>query len=121
MAVMGPFEVIVVVVLALQSVFVLMVFRRAAARRDTVAPVAEELRAGREEASTAARALREEVSNGLRLTHDTIVRTIGEMGQIQKSQLDAVAGRLRELSDSQQQQIERLRVRLSSVSPLMRL
>jgi DNA recombination protein RmuC len=71
--------------------------------------IREEFRVGREESSKAARELREEVAASLKSTADTIVRTIGEMGTQQKSQLEAVTTQLKELMDMNQSRIEKLR------------
>ncbi|MEA1949021.1 MAG: DNA recombination protein RmuC [Thermodesulfobacteriota bacterium] len=71
--------------------------------------VREELRLGREESAAAAKDLREEVSAGQKLSMDTMVRTIGEMGKSQNHQLNSIARRIQELTESNRTGIEKLR------------
>jgi len=66
----------------------------------------EELRQGREESSQAARDLREEVAQVLKLASDTTVRTIGELSSAQKIQLDYVVAQMKSLNDVSQKQLE---------------
>jgi DNA recombination protein RmuC len=58
----------------------------------------EELRAAREEAGRGARELRGEVAAGLKAQADTVVRTVGELGQQQRAQLDGLAAQVRQLT-----------------------
>lgn len=76
--------------------------------------VRDELRAGREEARSAAKDLREEVSAGLRATNDTLSKTLDSMGKIQQIQLEGMTTQLRELSESNQGALERIRSTLDS-------
>ncbi len=76
--------------------------------------VREELRSGREEATKAARELREEVTGGLNSVADTIARTMGEMGNLQKVQLEAVNKQIKDLTDTNQSRIDALRATLDS-------
>ena len=46
--------------------------------------VRDELRTGREEARSAAKELREEVSGGLRSTSDTLSKTLESMGKVRQ-------------------------------------
>jgi DNA recombination protein RmuC len=71
--------------------------------------VREELRLGREESARAAKDLREEVSGGQKLSMDTMVRAIGEMGKSQNDQLNSIARRIQELTESNRTGIEKLR------------
>jgi DNA recombination protein RmuC len=71
--------------------------------------VREELRAGREEARTAAKELREEVSAGLKSTNDTLFKTLDSMGKIQQTQLEGMTKQLKELTDSNQSALDRIR------------
>ncbi len=65
--------------------------------------VREEQRVGREEASGAARALREEVTSGFAASAETIRRT-----------LEAVGAQLKGLTDSNEQRLERMRATLDA-------
>ncbi|MFP8877100.1 MAG: DNA recombination protein RmuC, partial [Myxococcota bacterium] len=69
----------------------------------------EELRVGREEASRAGRELREEVGTSLKSTTDSVTRTMGELGKLQKGQLEAVTGQVKDLAETNHQRIDRLR------------
>lgn len=71
--------------------------------------VREELLKGREEASNNARALREEVSNNIKLMGDTIVKRMGELANLQKSQLDIFASQLSNLSDITEKRLDKMR------------
>lgn len=71
--------------------------------------VREELLKGREEASNNARALREEVNNNIKLMGDTIVKHMGELANLQKSQLDIFASQLSNLSDITEKRLDKMR------------
>jgi len=71
--------------------------------------VRDELRLGREESSRASKNLREEVSAGQKLSLDTMIRTIGEMGKSQNEQLNSIAKRIQDLTESSRMGIEKLR------------
>jgi len=68
-----------------------------------------EMRTGREEAAKASRDLREEVSAAQKSSMDTLVRTIVEVGKSQGTQLESIARRIQELTDSNELRIEKLR------------
>lgn len=71
--------------------------------------VRDELRTGREEARTAGKELREEVSAGLKSTNDTLSKTLDGMGKIQQTQLEGMTKQLKELTDSNQGALDRIR------------
>ncbi len=71
--------------------------------------VREELRTGRGESAQSSRDLREEVSAAQKSSVDTLVKTIGEMGKSQGGQLEAIARRTQELTESNEARIEKLR------------
>ena len=75
--------------------------------------VRDELRLGREEASKAGRDLREEVSGSLKNTATSVTQTMGELGKLQKGQLEGVTQQVKDLTEAHQQQIERLREALN--------
>lgn len=68
-----------------------------------------DLRTGREEARTAGKELREEVSAGLKSTNDTLSKTLESMGKIQQTQLEGMTKQLKELTDSNQGALDRIR------------
>jgi DNA recombination protein RmuC len=102
---------VVIGLLVLCTVLLIVVtwrlFRRG--RDETEHAVREEMRGQREESLKAARELREEVGGGFKSASDTIVKTVGEMGNLQKAQLEAVAKQLKDLTDTNQSGIDSLR------------
>ena len=76
--------------------------------------VREELRAGRQESRLAGRELREEVAAGLTSTNDTLSRTLEGMGTAQHAQLEQMSRQLKELSDSNQAALDRIRTSVDS-------
>ncbi|MHB9112860.1 MAG: DNA recombination protein RmuC [Thermoleophilia bacterium] len=92
-------------------VLLVVVFRRLSAGGSDEAGVAirQELRLGREDASNAARELREEVARSQKASTDTVVRTMGAMGATQQEQLQGVATRISQLTDSNAEQLAKLR------------
>lgn len=69
----------------------------------------EELRLAREENRNTGKELREEISAGLKGTNDTIFNTLGKMGQTQQLQLDNMTNQVKELTDSSQKELEKIR------------
>lgn len=69
----------------------------------------EELRAAREEAAGTARELRGEVAGGLKAHADTVVRTVGELGQQQRALLDGVAAQVRQLTATVDERLGKIR------------
>ena len=69
----------------------------------------DNLRPGREEARTAAKELREEVSTGLKSANDTVFQTLEGMGKSQQTQLEGMTKQLKELGDSNQAALDRIR------------
>ncbi len=74
----------------------------------------DDLRSGREEARTAAKELREEVSAGLKSANDTVHTTLAAMGKIQQTQLEGMTKELKDLRDSNQGALDRVRVTLDT-------
>ncbi|MBI5871312.1 MAG: DNA recombination protein RmuC [Actinobacteria bacterium] len=104
--------VITSLVLSLATLFLLVVVLRrlpAGDGVDTGAAIRQELRLSREEASNAARELREEVAHTQKASADTIVRTMGAMGTSQQEQLQGVAAGIGRLTDSNAEQLAKLR------------
>lgn len=82
--------------------------------QDTGKEVRDELRIGREETRSAGKELREEVSAGLKSTNETLSSTLESMGQVQQVQLEAMTKQLKELTDSNQGALDRIRTTFDS-------
>lgn len=71
--------------------------------------VREEFRSNRDESARAARDLREEVVSAQGSSIETMIQTIGELGNLQRDKLESVEKRIKELTDSNEARIEQLR------------
>ena len=71
--------------------------------------IRDELRTGREEASKAARELREEIANNLKSTNETLSSNLTGIGGLQQSQLEGMNKQLNELTEANQRSLERIR------------
>ncbi len=80
---------------------------------DAEQAVREELRDGREEAAKRSRELREEVSGSLSKTAQTLSSTVGQLGNVQKQQLEGVTTQVQALVETNQQRLEGLRATIS--------
>lgn len=78
-------------------------------RLDASELLRSELRAAREEASQAARDLRQEVSSTQKGGTETIVKTISEIGQAQTTKFDAFTVQLKSLTESNESGLRHLR------------
>lgn len=76
--------------------------------------VRDEFRASRDESARAARDLREEVAATQRLSAETVIKTIGEISKLQKDKLEFIENRIKELTDSNEARIEKLRETLDT-------
>ena len=76
--------------------------------------VRDELRTSREEALRAGRELREEVSGGLKSTNEVLSKTLEGMGKLQQAQLEGMTKQLRELTESNQGALDRIRLTFDS-------
>jgi DNA recombination protein RmuC len=76
--------------------------------------VRDELRTGREEARSAAKELREEVSAGLKSTNDTLSKALESIGKVQQTQLEGMTKQLKEITDSNQSTLDRIRTTFDS-------
>jgi len=100
---------------ALTAVLAIVQMVRASRGYQSVAKeVRDELRTGREEARTAGKELREEVWAGLKATNDTLSKTLDGIGKIQQTQLEGMTKQLKELTDSNQGALDRIRSTLDS-------
>jgi DNA recombination protein RmuC len=76
--------------------------------------VRDELRLSREEARSAGKELREEVSGSLKATNEVLAKTLGGMGTVQQAQLEGMTKQLRELTESNQGALDRIRLTFDS-------
>jgi DNA recombination protein RmuC len=98
---------------ALGAVLALVAVIRSRSGLDGVGKeVREELRAGRDEARAAGQGLREELSSRVNGMSETIVATVGAMTTTQQAELGNMARQLRELTESNQATLERIRTTL---------
>ena len=91
-----------------------LLVRVSSAFQSTAKEVRDELRAGREEAGAAARALREEVTSGLKLGMGTLSNTLTALGTAQQTHLEGMTAELKELKNSNQSALEGIRATLDS-------
>lgn len=68
-----------------------------------------ELRAGREEARSAAKELREEVAAGMKSTNEMLSRTMEGVGKAQQAQLEWMRKQLKELQESNEKKLDEMR------------
>jgi len=80
---------------------------------DAEQAVREELRDGREEAAKRSHELREEVSGSLSKTAQTLSSTVGQLGNVQKQQLEGVTTQVQALIETNQQRLDGLRATIS--------
>jgi DNA recombination protein RmuC len=76
--------------------------------------VRDELRTGREESRTAGKELREEISGSLKSSADTISKTLETVAKAQDIQLEGMTKHLKELSESNQRALDRIRTILDA-------
>lgn len=76
--------------------------------------VREELRTGREEARSASKELRDEVSMGLRSFGDSLSKTMESISKLQHVQLEGMTKQLKDLAESNQSALERIRTTFES-------
>ena len=76
--------------------------------------VREEFRASREESRGAGKELREEVSAGLKVTNDTLSKTLEGMGKVQQTQIEAMTKQLKDLTAANQGDLDRIRATLDA-------
>jgi DNA recombination protein RmuC len=115
-----PLLVAAVVLLAVNLIFTLVLLKKrggdsdahaaseASARTETVNVLRAELRAAREEASTTARQLRQEVSRTHQVSTETLVNTISQIGESQTTKFQAFTGQLKALTESNQRGLKHL-------------
>lgn len=82
--------------------------------QDAGKEVRDEFRANREEARGAGKELREEVSIGLKSTSDMLFHMLERMVKIQHTQLEGMTKQLKELTESNQSALDRVRITFDS-------
>ena len=93
---------------------VVLMIRASKAYEGVGREVRDDLRASREEARSAGRELREEVSGGLKSTNEVLYQTLEGMGKLQQGQLEGLTKRLGELTESNQRALDRVRLTFDS-------
>lgn len=91
-----------------------LLLRGAKGLEDVAKEVRDELRTGREEARSAGKELREEVAAGHKSTNEMLSRMLDSMGKVQQAQLEAMTRQLKDLSDSNQGALDRIRITFDS-------
>ena len=100
---------------ALDAVLLVVLLRRSGrGTGDRTDPLQNELRLAREEAGRAASASREELTKGLASANETLAMTLTSMGDVQRTQLDGLSKSLKELSESNQASLDRIRTTVDS-------
>jgi DNA recombination protein RmuC len=89
-----------------------LLVRVSSAFQSTAKEVRDELRAGRDETGTAARALREEVASGLKSGMGTLSDTLTAVGTAQQTHLEGMTTELKELKSSNQSALDCIRTTL---------
>ena len=88
---------------------VVVLFRLSKGLGDIGKEVRDELRESREETRSAGKELREEIANGLKSTYRMLYRMLENMGKGQQAKLDAMTKQLKEITDSNQEALDRIR------------
>jgi DNA recombination protein RmuC len=107
------FEILLWLILAITvltaTVAIVLLVRMSRGFQEAEKAVRDELRAGREEARGAERDLRKEITDGLNTTHETLSKTLERMGQAQQAQLEGMTKQLKDLTESNQLALDRIR------------
>jgi len=96
---------------AAMALLIILLFLRISYKRASKGveqTVREEFRSNRDESARAARDLREEVVRAQKSSIDTMIQTIGELGNLQRDKLESVERRIRELTGSNETRIEKI-------------
>ena len=111
-------EVVIWVLLGLAlltvALIVALLARSARGARGRADPLRDELRMGREESGRAARESREELARGLAAANETLAATLKNMSEVQRAQLDGLSRSLKELSESNQTSLDRIRTTMDA-------
>ncbi|MBI5232067.1 MAG: DNA recombination protein RmuC [Coriobacteriales bacterium] len=104
---------LLLVLAVLNAALLVIVYFRSSRGGDADRLLREELREGRAEASQAARESREELSLSLKSANDTLSVTLGNLGELQRTQLDGLTKQLKDLSDSNTASLDRIRTTMA--------
>ena len=107
---------VLVIVLAVANLALVVRLIARASSNSAEQAVRSELRDGREEAAKRSHELREEVSGSLDKTAQTLSTTVGQLGNVQKQQLERVTTQVQALVATNQQRLEGLRAAISALS-----
>jgi len=97
----------VVMVLLIILLFLKTSYKRAI--KGVEQTVREEFRTNRDESARAARDLREEVVRAQRSSIETMIQTLGELGNLHRDKLESVERRIKELIDSNEKKLDQMR------------
>ncbi len=106
--------IVIAVVLNAATLVVLLLKPQAKASDRLEGALREELRFGREESSMAFRELREELAKGLNTGNEALSGTLSRMGDLQQKHLEGLTKQLKELTESNQNSVGRIRDTLDS-------
>ena len=104
---------VLVIVLAVANLALIVRLMARASSNNAEQAVRAELRDGREETAKRSHELREEVSGSLDKTAQTLSTTVGQLGNVQKQQLESVTTQVQALVETNQQRLEGLRATIS--------
>ena len=104
---------VLVIALAVLNLALLLRLMGRASSNSAEQAMRSELRDGREEAAKRSHELREEVSGSLDKTAQTLTSTVGQLGNVQKQQLESVTAQVQALVETNQQRLEGLRATIS--------
>jgi DNA recombination protein RmuC len=104
---------VLVIALAVMNLALLVRLMGRASSNSAEQAMRSELRDGREEAAKRSHELREEVSGSLDKTAQTLTATVGQLGNVQKQQLESVTAQVQALVETNQQRLEGLRATIS--------
>ena len=104
---------VLVIALAVTNLALLVRLMGRASSNSAEQAMRSELRDGREEAAKRSHELREEVSGSLDKTAQTLTTTVGQLGSVQKQQLEGVTAQVQALVETNQQRLEGLRATIS--------
>jgi len=103
------------IITVLSAVLVVVLFVRSPRAFDDASKVLrEELRLARTDAQRAARDLREEVTSGSKSAGDALSSALTNLATLQQGQLDGVAKQLKDLAESNQNALDKIRLEIES-------
>lgn len=106
---MGDIIPLVTLFIVIISFLLLLVLRTKIGGEDSGREVRDELRVGREESRNAAKDLRQEVATSMKSAHDTLSKSQEYTRQMLQNQLDGMTRQLKELAESNQSALDRVR------------